>query len=184
MARYDLDTLECLNEVRHQLTSEYRTAFYAWYPSYDKFVSMEHAMEDGNVLNHDANYDGSAFGNLALETPRPLGTQGKLKKDLAGEFLRRRGKEPPAKNIWIDKENRRFTSFAICNQTLLATGHAENASNNPFLVAINIGDGAELWKHSLPSEVVKGGTAVDADGQIFVSLENGDLMCFADKIAK
>ena len=113
-----------------------------------------------------------------------MGTQGKLKKDLAGEFLRRRGKEPPPKNIWIDKENRRFTSFAICNNTLLATGHAENAADNPFLVAINIGDGAELWKHSLPGEVVKGGTAVDADGRIFITLESGQLICYTGRIVK
>ena len=184
IARYDLDTLECLNEVRHQLSSEYRTAFYPWYPSYDKFVSMEHAILDGSVLCHDASYDGSAFGNLALETPRPLGSQGKLKKDLAGEFLRRRGKEPPPKNIWTDKENRRFTSFAVCDQTLLASGHIENSADKPFLVAINIGDGSELWKHNLPAEIVKGGTAVDAEGRIFVTLENGQLMCFTGPAAK
>ena len=110
-------------------------------------------MPNGNVLNHDANYDGSVFGNLALETPRPLGAQAKLKKDLAGEFLRRRGKEPPTKNVWIDTENRRFTSFAICNQTLLATGHTENSADKPFLVAIDIADGSELWKHGLAAEV-------------------------------
>ncbi len=184
MARYDLDSLECLNEVRHQLSSDYRTAFYPWYPSYDKFVSMEHAMPDGNVLNHDANYDGSVFGNLTLETPRPLGMQGKLKKDLAGEFLRRRGKESPSKNIWTDKQNWRFTSFAICNQTLLATGHTEEFADKPFLVAINIGDGLELWKHNLPAEAVKGGTAVDAAGRIFITLENGQLMCFQGSEAK
>jgi outer membrane protein assembly factor BamB len=179
IARYNLDTLECLNEVRHQLSSEYRTAFYPWYPSYDKFVSMEHPMPNGNILSHDASYDGSAFGNLSLETPRPLGTQNKLKKDLAGEFLRRRGKVPPETKVWIDQENRRFTSFAICNQTLLATGHTENAPDKPFLVAVDLVDGSDLWKHPLPAEVVKGGTAVNASGQIFLTLENGQLMCFS-----
>lgn len=54
----------------------------------------------------------------------------------------------------------------------------------PFLVAINIGDGLELWKHNLPAEVVKGGTAVDAEGRIFVTLEKGQLICFTGPSAK
>jgi len=178
VARYKLDTLECLNEVRHQLSSEYRTAFYPWYPTYDKFVSMEHTMPDGNVLCHDASYDGSVFGNLTLETPRLAGAQGREKKDLAGEFLRRRGKEPPPTNLWTDKDNRRFTSFAVCSSTLLTTGFNENEPDKPFLSAIQIADGVELWKQSLPASAVKGGVAVDAAGNIFVTLENGQLLCF------
>jgi outer membrane protein assembly factor BamB len=181
LARYDLRTLECLNEVRHQLSSEFRTAFYPWYPSYDKFVSMETTMPDGTVLCHDASYDGSVFGNLVLETPREPGAKGRIKKDLAGEFLRRRGQEPPPDSIWKDQDNRRFTSFAICNWTLLATGHTESQPDQPFLSAIDIRNGSELWRHSLPSAAVKGGTAVDASGQIFVTLENGMLLCFTGK---
>lgn len=34
------------------------------------------------------------------------------------------------------------------------------------------------------SDVVKGGTAVDAAGRIFVSLENGQLMCFTGAAAR
>jgi len=68
--------------------------------------------------------------------------------------------------------------------TLLASGHTENSADKPFLVAINIGDGSELWKHHLPAEVVKGGTAVNAKDRIFVTLENGQLMCFTGPNAK
>lgn len=177
-ARFDLDSLQCLNEVKHQLSSEYRTAFYPWYPDYGKYVSLEHRFSDGKVLSHDASYDGSAFGPLALQNARPPGAEGQPRKDLAGEFLRRRGKPAGPPDVWTDSQNRRFTSFSLCSNLLLAAGHSEAAPEKPFLTAFNVQDGAEVWSHSLPANAVKGGTAVDAAGRIFVTLENGQLMCF------
>ena len=177
-ARFDLQTLECQNEATHQVTSQYRTAFYPWYPAYGKYVSLEHRCADGNTLCHDASYEGSMFGNLGLETPLPEGTEG-INKDAAREFLRRRGKAKyTPKHVWQDGNNRRFTSFVVTKDQLLATGHAEETPDKPFLVAISIADGNDLWKKDLPTDAVKGGTAVDAAGRIFVTLENGQLMCF------
>ena len=178
VARYDLNDLKCLNDPRHQLSSEFRTAFYAWYPTYNKFVSLECALPDKRVLCYDAAYDGSAFGPLALENPRPLGKPGRPGKDLAGEFLRRRGKEAPPKQVWRDEHHRRFTSFAVCRNALLASGHIEGAPDRPFLVAIDLATGKDLWKHDLPADTVKGGLAVNAQGQIYAALENGQLHSF------
>ena len=62
---------------------------------------------------------------------------------------------------------------------LLATGHADKTPDKPFLVAINIADGTDLWQQELPADAVKGGTAVDAAGRVFVTLENGEMICFA-----
>ncbi len=177
-ARFDLKTLECRNEARNQVTSDYRTAFYPWYPAYGKYVSLEHNCADGNTLCHDASYEGSEFGNLGLETPLPEGVQG-VTKDAAREFLRRRGKDDNRpKHVWRDSENRRFTSFVVTKDHLLAAGHADKTPDKPFLVAINIADGTDLWRKDLPADAVKGGTAVDAEGRVFVTLENGQLMCF------
>lgn len=176
MARFDLTTLECRNEPSHQVTSQYRTAFYPWYPQYGKFVSLEYSCGDGNTLCHDASYEGSMFGNLALQKPTKPGEQ-KVHKDLAREFLRRRrGKQP--EHVWQDSANRRFTSFVIAGDQLLASGHAADAPDQPFLVSISIKDGTDRWRHDLPADVVKGGTAVDASGRIYASLENGQLICF------
>lgn len=177
-ARYNLETLECRNEPKVQVTSQYRTAFYPWYPEYGKYVSLEYKCEDGNTLSADAAYEGSAFGNLALETPPPKGTP-PLVKDEAREFLRRRGRDPGPKHVWRDGTDRRFTSFVVSGDTLLATGHTDNSPDEPFLVAINVKNGQDLWKKSLPADVVKGGTAVDSKGRIFVSLENGQLLSFS-----
>jgi outer membrane protein assembly factor BamB len=178
-ARYDLDTLECRNEPTHQVTSQYRTAFYPWYPDYGKYVSLEYSCSDGNTLCHEASYEGSMFGNLTLETPLPPGTEG-IHKDAAREFLRRRGragsKQP--EHVWRDGENRRFTSFVVADDVLLAAGHPDGSPEEPFLVAIRIADGKDIWRQDLPANVVKGGTAVDSAGRVFVTLENGQLMCF------
>ncbi|MCP4510375.1 MAG: hypothetical protein GY826_28710, partial [Fuerstiella sp.] len=95
------------------------------------------------------------------------------------EFLRRRGKGAAApKHVWRDSLNRRFTSFVVTKHRLLATGHADQRPEKPFLVAINIADGTDVWTKHLPADAVKGGTAVDAAGRVFVTLENGQLMCF------
>ena len=177
-ARFDLQTLECKNEPKRQVTSQYRTAFYPWYPAYGKYVSLEHKCIDGNTLCHDASYEGSLFGNLGLETPLPPGTEG-INKDAARDFLRRRGKgDTDAEYIWRDEQDRRFTSFVVTKNQLLATGHAEKSPDSPFLVAINVADGTDLWRKDLPADAVKGGAAVDAAGRVFVTLENGQLMCF------
>ena len=72
-ARYNLNTLNCLNAPQKTVTSQYRTAFYPYYPTYGKFVSLEHRCGDGNVLCHDAGYDGGMFGNLSLQSPAAPG---------------------------------------------------------------------------------------------------------------
>lgn len=177
-ARFDLNTLECRNEPSNRITSGYRTAFYPWYPAYGKYVSLEHKRADGSALTHDASYEGSMFGNLGLETPLPPGAKG-ITRDAAREFLRRRGQgTSQPKHIWRDKQDRRFTSFVVSGDQLLATGHEDKTPEKPFLMAINIANGEDLWRHELPADAVKGGTAVDDSGRIFVTLENGLLMCF------
>ncbi len=172
-ARYDLKTLECLNTPKVQVNSQYRTAFYPYYPEYGKYLSLDHTCGDGASLCHDASYEGSVFTNLALLPPGAP----KQQKEAARWIRRRRGGEDP-KNVWTDKGNRRFTSYVVSKDQLLATGHSDQTPDETFLVAINIKDGTDAWLQKTPAEVVKGGTAIDHKGRIFVSLENGQLLCF------
>lgn len=177
-ARYDLETLECLNEPRSEVNSQYRTAFYPYYPNYGKYVSLDYQCSDGNTLCHDASYEGSMFGNLSLQSPLPPGTKGMV-KDAAREFLRRRGRSAAVpKDLWKDKADRRFTSFVVTENRLLGAGHPDEKPEESFLAAINVKDGTDLWVEKLPSVAVKGGVAVDASGKILVSMENGQLLCF------
>lgn len=182
-ARYDLTTLACLNEPKVQVTSQYRTAFYPYYPEYNKYVSLEYRFPDGRVLNYDANYEGLYFNNLALLDSAPL-----VQKDAAGEFIRmqnrRRGKDAASdpKPIWQDQANRRFTSLILqeSGARLLAAGHPDEKPAESFLTLIDVETGEDLWNENLPAPAVKGGTAIDAKGRIFVVLENGEVRCFAE----
>lgn len=179
-ARFDLKTLKCLNEPSKTVTSQYRTAFYPYYPTYGKFVSLEHRCGDGNILCHDAGYDGGMFGNLALQSGPAPGTK-PLVKDAARDFLRRRGIENQMVNVWRDKLNRRFTSFVVSGDELIATFHPDDKPKQPQLVRLDIRTGADREVHPLPADAVKGGAAIDAAGHLFVTLENGQLLCFQGK---
>lgn len=184
-ARYDLATLKNVNEPKVQVHSEFRTAFYPYYPEYGKYVSLEHTCGDGRVLNHDANYEGLYFTNLSL-LDRPTGQ----KKDAAGEFIRsqlnrRGGGENPAqaKAVWEDKTNRRFTSFIVAakGDRLLAAGHIDEKPEESFVALIDVASGTDIWLEKLPSVPVKGGAAIDAAGRVFVVMENGEMRSFGAK---
>ncbi len=176
-ARYDLQTLRCLNEPKVQVHSNYRTAFYPWYPAYGKYVSLDHTCDDGCLLSHDASYEGSLFTNLARYEPLPPGV--KLPPKEAARWYRRRGKaEQAPKAIWQDKTDRRFTSFLVTSDRLLAAAHLDASPEKPFLVASRIEDGSDLWQQPLPSLAVKGGVAINREGTIFVAMENGRLRCY------
>ena len=62
---------------------------------------------------------------------------------------------------------------------MLATGHPDAEPKQAFLAAINMADGSDAWLQELRANVVKGGTAVDHAGRIFITLEDGSLHCFA-----
>ena len=163
-ARYDLQTLECLNAPKAQVTSQFHTAFYALYPEYGKYVSLDHTRADRTSLVHDASYEGSVFTNLALYGPLPEGVPTEPKD--AARWARRNGSIKRSV-LWQDQSNRRFTSFVVSDPILLAAGHEEGAEDQPFLVAIDINQGKDLWRQPLPSLVVKGGVAITANGRIY-----------------
>jgi outer membrane protein assembly factor BamB len=179
VARYRSSDLVCLNDPRNELNAQYRTAFYAWYPQYNRFSSLETELADGRVLSFDANYDGTEFNPLCLENARPLGMHGKVQKDLAGEFLRRRGKNAEPTQIWRDEQRNRFTGFAVCGNALVATGHPSDEPDRHFLAAMNLETGKVLWRKDLAADAVKSGIAVGSDGSIYVTLTNGQLVAFS-----
>lgn len=176
-ARYDLQTLRCLNQPRVQVNSQFRTAFYPYYPDYGKYVSLDYQCEDGCSLIHDASYEGSQFKNLARHSALPEGAPQPTRE--AANWERRRGKLPGT--LWTDSENRRFTGFAVTDHTLLAAGHPDMQSEHSFLVAMNTNDGTDRWIAPLPANAVKGGIALDHRGRIFLTLEDGTLLCLDPK---
>lgn len=174
-ARYDLKTLACLNEPKAQVFSQYQTAFYPYYPTYGKYVSLRVDRGDGTMLTHEASYEGSAFRNLALTTASP----DEATPNGARAAQRRRGQGAgKAQTLWQDQQDRRFTSFIVSRDRLLAAGHPDDNPAAAFLAAIQIREGSDAWVQPLPANAVKGGTAVDGEGRILVALENGQLLCF------
>ena len=175
-ARYDLKTLECLNEPAETLEAGYRTAFYPLYPIYGKYVSMQASCSSG-TLCYAASYEGNIFGNISLRAA-PAEGESVPTGEIARRALRRSGKLPKGENLWRDNKNRRFTSFIVSDDLLIATGHTDKLPDQPFIVAINVADGSDVWRHYLPADTVKGGIAIDHQKRIFVSLENGQVHCF------
>jgi outer membrane protein assembly factor BamB len=58
------------------------------------------------------------------------------------------------------------------------TENKPDPNSRPFLMVLEVDDGKELWRADLPSPATKAGVAVDHRGRIFVTLQNGQLMCF------
>ena len=172
-ARYELDTLKCLNSPQKQVDSQFRTAFYPYYPTYGKYISLDYSCKDGCELSHDASYEGSQFVNLE-KYPKRSSDIPKVQKE-AARWVRRGGKMPQP--LWQDQSNRRFTCFAATESTLLAGGHLDNQDDSAFLAAIDNESGKDLWFAPLSAPPVKGGATLGHDGRIYVVLENGQLIC-------
>ena len=176
-ARYDLATGKCLNEPTDAPRSKFHTAFYTYFPDYGKYVSLDRTLADGKLLSYDATYEGSWHGNLMLLPPAP-GARGPAKPISRWGVQRQpRQKVQP---VWQLQPGRRFNSFILAADVLLAAGHTgPDGADTSFLAAINLKDGSNLWLEDLPGPVVKGGTAVNHQGQVFVSLEDGQVFAFA-----
>ena len=62
---------------------------------------------------------------------------------------------------------------------MVAAGHEASEQGDSFVATFDVATGAEQCLEKLPGPVVKGGLAVNHDGQVFVSLEDGRLLAFA-----
>jgi len=177
-ARYDLKTGQIAIPGQDRVGSGFRTAFYPYYPRHGRYVSLNHRLSDGRLLNYAADYSGALHSTLALFGPLPPGAAG------LGPHWRilPRRTEPNATppTLWEHKTPERFTSFVVAPETLLAAGEIDSGPKpGGFLAALNIEDGTPLWREQLPAPAVKGGMAVDHKARIVVSLEDGRVLCFA-----
>ncbi len=63
---------------------------------------------------------------------------------------------------------------------LAACSNAVVVAKKSEIVALNLKDGSVLWSEDVPSTPVNWGLAVDRDGRIIVTLENGQVLCFGE----
>jgi len=175
-ARYELATGKCLNQPFDQPRSSFHTSFYPYFPDYGKYVSFECDTADRQSVCYDCTYEGSWHSPLMLLPALPSGQQ-RPRKPISRWGTQRNRQQTQA--VW-QKAGRRFNSFIMGKKDLLAAGHTgQDGKDTSFLAAISVEDGSDLWAKPLPGPVVKGGTAINHRGQIFVSLENGQIIAFA-----
>jgi outer membrane protein assembly factor BamB len=176
-ARYDRKTGECLNQPRSQVTSQFQTAFYPYFPTYGKYSSLNHTFPDGRTLAYYSSYDGSRPTRLGVLAPAPTG-----KKAQSAPPKKRRstapGNRPQRKPVWQTNQPELFTAFVVTPQTLIAGGPAKDDQRLGRLSAINMENGKTQWVKELPSVPVKAGIAMDHQHRIVVSLEDGQILCY------
>lgn len=174
IARFDQQTGQCLNTPRSAVSSQFRTAFYPYYPRYGEYLSFQHVFPDGKALWYRAEYEGSRHSGLALRSGLPT-------RRVGGDRARRRTGASEDEVFWEVTGNR-FNSVVLAGDVVLAAGQAGDfETRRPFLAAFDVKDGARIWSEELPSPVVKGGTAVDQRGRVVASLQSGEVVCFVAK---
>ena len=161
-ASYDLKTGEC----RSKVAASQLTVFDAYYSQYGaSYTDLSHTLPDGRRLAYV--YDIRRGANTTeLAMLRPL----KANEPVPAK--------PAAKDILWTSRGRRFTSFIVGPSSLLAAG--DDGTKSPvehFVAAVNLADGSDLWYEKLPAPAVKGGTAVDHAGRMFVALDDGRVIC-------
>jgi outer membrane protein assembly factor BamB len=177
-ARYDLETGKCLNDPYDHVGTRFRTAFRPYYPQYGQYSSLHHTFPDGRTLDYSVNhaaYQGEWHSPLTLLASGTTTRKKEVtRQPRAGTRARQR------EIIWQDESKSRFNSFVITPDVLLIAGHkGVDNTDSPFLAAINVEDGSNIWRSHLPHAVVKGGMAVDHQRRIIVSLDGGEVHCFA-----
>ena len=140
-ARYDIQTGKCLNEPHDQPNSSFHTAFYAYYPEYGKYVTLEHTLPDGRELAYDASYEGSQHSELSLMEPLPEGTPKRLKPASRWGFQNQRRGAPERKQAWKIPVGPRYNAFIVGPDKFLAAGHTgDDDQTTSALAAIEPGN--------------------------------------------
>lgn len=175
-ARYDRRTGKCLNEPHNDVSSQFQTAFYAYYPQYGKFESLHHTFPDGRTLMYFPSYDGFQPSPLAFVEPAAASQTAPGRK---GEANNRERRVPDRKPVWQSPDTPLYTAFIITPQVLVAAGPGSIDNPRPVLTALRLSDGSSLWTTDLPAVPVKGGLAIDQRKRIVATLEDGQVLCFA-----
>ncbi len=90
------------------------------------------------------------------------------------------------KFIWSAKAFMDIAAVVVAKDAILVagvdrTGTGDKVRSTAGIAALALDGGKVLWKHELPASPVGWGIAVDRDGRILVSLQDGRVACFASE---
>jgi outer membrane protein assembly factor BamB len=77
------------------------------------------------------------------------------------------------KPLW-STERKESVAIAVCKNAVVIANKSE-------IVALSLKDGGILWSQPVSSSPVPWGLAVDRNGNVVVSLENGQVLCFGSR---
>ncbi len=139
------------------------------YPVYDRTVFEKLLLASTN--NRDVVLVNNRKVNCFARIDRQILNNCVTKKQRGGHIIVPWGKlEVPDKPLWeYDCEG--SVAMALCKNAVVIATKSE-------IVALNLQDGEVLWSKSLPSIPVSHGLAVDRDGHIVVTLQDGRILCF------
>jgi len=71
-------------------------------------------------------------------------------------------------------------TVAVAKNAVVMTGRARGQTGPCFVAASSKSDGKVVWKIELPAEPALGGLAIDRDGKVLVSLQDGSIVCVGE----
>lgn len=98
-------------------------------------------------------------------------------------FAPGQGRRAGATPLWTQQPLNRVLAVALTPEAVVAAGLRDGdpagASPRPELTALSLADGALLWNQPLPAAPVPWGLAIDRNGRVLVTLQDGGIVCFA-----
>ena len=84
--------------------------------------------------------------------------------------------------VWSKQYFSEYAGIAFAKNAIIVTGVVWNgegpgATSTAGIIAL-APDGKELWKHALPGSPVMFGIAIDREGRVLVSLQDGRVVCY------
>jgi len=185
-AIYDLKTGRCLNDparlqttVNNNVPGSFAPRGWELYKIGDSvfacgrpyYAHPEYPVYDRSVFTKTLLASTAKFDITWVNNARVICYQ-RIEEDRTGKFRAAWGKFniPGVRPVW-KYDCPASLAAAICKNAVVVAMESR-------LTALNLEDGKPLWTKPLPAKPVSWGMAVDRNGRIILTLENGQILCF------
>ena len=89
-------------------------------------------------------------------------------------------KPDEARPAWDKPIFHKVLGLAVAGETVVFIGHNLDRDDNLSpgkILAVRAADGSPIWGRDVPGPMVPWGLAIDADGQVIVTLRDGSVEC-------